>query len=288
MMNLGEHLVLSSPAEIEAGMARLSRGGYFREASLEMTLSILTESAAATAGVERVGIWALNDDRSELRCLEMYARSTGCHSSGDSLSERQYPSFFLALDGEGAVVADSPYLHPATCEFAEDYLPLHKISAILATPIHIRGELQGVICLEQVGVRQPWSTMHRLFAQGVANLVTLALVEYEAGEARRQLLTASERLRAVFDASNEAMLLGDWDSGIVLDANRQAELLFGQPRAKLIGRHQRSLQRVGEAVSSARASILRGDGQQQQVEVLAQVADLGDGRRLILGTFRSA
>lgn len=300
MMNMGEQIVLASPADMQEGFARLSRGSYFKEASLEMALSILTESTAAATGVERVAVWALTDDRQELRCLELFERQSRRHSSGASLGASQYPGFFAALDGEGAIVADAPYLHPATSEFAADYLPQHNISAILATPIHIRGELQGVFCLEQVGGRQPWSTMHRVFAQAIANLVTLALVEYEASEARRQARTASERLRAVFDASREAMLLADGDTGIVLDANRQAELLFGIPRTRLIGWHQRQLHPPREAERCSRAfqqtvsgelkapasvPILRGDGVERPVEIRAQVADLGDGRRLILGVF---
>ncbi|MCK7490421.1 MAG: hypothetical protein MZW92_00355 [Comamonadaceae bacterium] len=81
---------------------------------------------------------------------------------------------------------------------------------MLDTPIHIRGELQGVLCLEQVGTRQPSGRRRiSLFAQAVANLVTLALVEYEAGEARREACAAVEQLRAVINASQDAMLLAD-------------------------------------------------------------------------------
>ena len=74
---------------------------------------------------------------------------------------------------------------------------LAELSLFPEAPIHIRGELQGVLCLEQVGSRQPWTSAHGLFAQAVANLVTLALVEYEAEEAKLQALAASERLKAV-------------------------------------------------------------------------------------------
>ena len=301
MMNLGEQATLSSSADMQEGFARLSRGSYFREASLEMTLSILTESAAAATGIARVGIWALTGERDELRCLEVFERASNRHSSGETLGASDYPAYFAALQGEGAIVADAPYLHPATCELATDYFPRHGVSALLATPIHIRGEFQGVIALEQVGSRQPWTTMHRIFAQAISNLVTLALVEFEAAEARKQAQTASERLRAVFDAARDAMLLADGDTGIILDANQRAEALFALPRARLVGRHQRQLhpaaegERCGRAFREAvsglspdpvRVSILRGDGESRPVEIQAEVADLGNGRRLILGIFR--
>ena len=89
--------VLMSPVELQEGFARLSRGTYFREASLDMTLSILTESAAQMTGVERVSVWALTDDRQELRCLELFERSSNRHSSGAVISAEHYPAYFAAL-----------------------------------------------------------------------------------------------------------------------------------------------------------------------------------------------
>ena len=189
---------LPSPAELQEGIASLSRGAYFKEASLDMMLSILTESAAQMSGIERVSIWALTDHQRELRCIDLYELSAGRHSKGDSIKAKQYPVYFQALRSGSCISADDAYFHPLTAEFAVDYLPRYGVTAVLETPIHIRGELQGVLCLEQVGSRQPWSSAHGLFAHAVANLVTLGLVEYEADEARRAVQVADQRLKAVF------------------------------------------------------------------------------------------
>lgn len=299
--NPGRGATLMSPVELHAGIASLSRGVYFREASLDMMLSILTESAAEMTGVERVSIWGLTDDQEELRCLELYERTAGRHGKEGSIRASCYPNYFQALRAGGCIVADDAYLHPLTSEFAIDYLPRYKVTAKLDTPIHIRGELQGVLSIEQVGSCQPWTTSHGIFAQAVANLVTLALVEYEAGEARRQAQTASERLRAVFDASRDALFLTDGDSGEILDLNRQAEVLLGRKRKELLGRPQGSLypedqqQRVagefcrlleGRAPWSVVTEVQGSGGRRVAVEMSAEIADLSDGRRLALSIFR--
>lgn len=268
-----------------------------------MTLSLLTEAAGQTSGVERTSIWALTDQRRELRCLELYELSRGRHSSGGAFRAESYPAYFGALDGEDSIVADNPYLHPSTSEFGADYLPRHGVLALLDTPIHIRGELQGVLRFEQVEAAQPWTTEHRLFAQAVANLVTLALVEHEAAEARRQAQAANERLRAVFEGSRDALLLADAVTGMVIDANRRAEYLFGCSRLEVIGKHVgqlhvgdtsgsdagdfRSLM-AGERRGTMLTTLLRHGGDQVPVEVCSEVADVGDGRRLVVGVFRSA
>lgn len=281
---------LMPPHELPEGVASLSRGAYFKEASLDMTLSILTESAVRMMGVERVGIWALTHDQEELRCLESFDRSTARHSSGGVLLASRCPAYFRALRSETCIAADDPRSHPFTAELDAVDLAGRQVSALLATPIHIRGELQGALCFEQVGTAQPWRPEHRLFAHAVANLVTLALVEFEAEQARQQAQAATDRLRAVFDASRDALLLADAESGLILDANRRAESLFARPRRELVGQHRRVLCPGGAADSQAMESIqqiLRGDGSLQSVNCSVDATRLSDGRTLLLGAFRA-
>lgn len=301
MLNSGGAAALMTPIDLHEGVASLSRGAYFKEASLGMTLSILTESASQMSGVERVSIWALTAARQELRCLDLFERSAARHSSGSVLHASEYPAYFQALGNESSIAADNPSQIPSMAGLANGYLAQNKVSARLDTPIHIRGELQGVLSLEQVGSPVSWAAAHRLFAQAVANLVTLALVEYEAEEARREAQTATERLKAVFDASRDAMLLADGETGVILDANRQAEKLFGFMRRDLVGKHQHFLHpknlagSVGEQFRQAVAGQLRAtllteiqcsDGSVQPVEITSEIADISDGRRLALSIFR--
>jgi GAF domain-containing protein len=198
--------VLASPADLQDGVARLSRGGFFREASLEMVLGILTESAARMSGIERVSIWALTADQHELCCLELFELSAARHNGGERVMASRYPAYFQALRCESCIVADDARQHAATAEFTGGYLARHEITAVLDTPIHIRGEFQGVLSLEQVGTREPWNPAHRLFAHAVANLVTLAFVEHEAEQARSQAKSAMQRLRTLFNGADDQLL----------------------------------------------------------------------------------
>lgn len=197
--------LLVAPSRMQETLASLSRGAYFREASLDMMLAILTESVGQLPGIGRVSIWALTDDQQELRCLEMYERATGRHGKGRAISAVQYPVYFSALREEKIISVDDADQHVLTMEFGVGDRLRHGITAFLDTPIHIRGELQGMLCLEQIGLREPWGAAHRLFAQAVANLVTLALVQHEAQESRLEAHAAREHLRAVYDASREAL-----------------------------------------------------------------------------------
>lgn len=274
-----------SPLLLQEGLARLSRGEIFRESSLDAVLSHLAEQAGRLAGVERASVWAFNHSHAELRCLELFTLSRQRHSAGEMIHAELHPAYFEALRRDGMVVADDVYVHPATQGFSEAYLLRHGITASLDTAIYVRGELQGVLCLEQVGIRQPWSSVHRLFAQALANLVTLALVEFEAGEAKRNAETASERLQAVFESSRDAFLLTEEPSGVVLDANREAERLFGYRRVELVGKLRQSLH--PEGVEDAGATQVRCQGGRLlPVLTSVEIAELEGGRQLALVIYR--
>lgn len=294
---------LMSPDDLSHGLASLSRGAYFGEASLDMMLSILAESAATICGVERASIWALTAGQRELRCLELFERTAGLRGGGNSIDAIGHPVFFQALREGRCLAVDDAYAHPMLAEFVSYYLPRHRITALLATPVFIRGDWQGLLLLEQVGTRQAWAGAHQIFAQAVANLVALALVEYEAGEARSEAQRAKEQVRAVIDASPDAILLADGRSGQIIDANRQAESLTGRTRADLLGRHHGSLypveqqgamasalHRLGEERREAKlaAEVERTDGIKVLVEIRATLADLSDGSRLALKILRAA
>jgi PAS domain S-box-containing protein len=63
-----------------------------------------------------------------------------------------------------------------------------------------------------------------------------------------QALRESElRYRHLFENLNDAAVLADPETGIILDVNKQAEVLLGRPRDGLIGAHQTELHPPGKA-----------------------------------------
>ena len=62
-------------------MALAKRKSWGR-GDLESTLQEITEAASHTMNIERVNIWLFDEERSKMRCVEHYQRSTGEHSCG--------------------------------------------------------------------------------------------------------------------------------------------------------------------------------------------------------------
>jgi PAS domain S-box-containing protein/putative nucleotidyltransferase with HDIG domain len=123
-------------------------------------------------------------------------------------------------------------------------------------------------------------------------LVYLMRSREEADRARRNYLT-------LFENTNDAILVADTESGLIVDCNATASELLGRPREEIIGLHQSALHppekaeharrmfaehaRLGRALEAH--AVLRKDGSRVPVEISASQVNVG-GKRLLLGIFR--
>ncbi|MBF0108645.1 MAG: PAS domain S-box protein [Magnetococcales bacterium] len=122
----------------------------------------------------------------------------------------------------------------------------------------------------------------------------------DARKAHEAFVRSERKYRLLVESANDAILIADADSGIIVDANSKAGELLGRPVSEVIGMHQTALhppheieryqQLFREHVQKGKGLlsgvfIVRRDGGEVPVEICAGVTDLGDGR-MILGIFR--
>jgi diguanylate cyclase (GGDEF)-like protein/PAS domain S-box-containing protein len=134
-------------------------------------------------------------------------------------------------------------------------------------------------------------------AAGLRGIV-LDITERERAEAR--LHDSERKYRQLFENLNDAALLADAETGIILDANRQAEGLLGRTRDEIIGKHQSELHPTAESDKYRRmfaehvqqgravefdAEVVRQDGRIVPVAISAATMATS-GKPAILGLFR--
>jgi PAS domain S-box-containing protein len=118
--------------------------------------------------------------------------------------------------------------------------------------------------------------------------------------AEEAMIQSEHKYRLLFECLSEAALLADASGGRVIDTNRQAEILFGRPRAKIVGsnvdhllcpetlakyrQHFVNAHQTGERVIFE-GEIQTHDGRSIPVSVSATPV-LIHGRRLVLGLYR--
>jgi diguanylate cyclase (GGDEF)-like protein len=165
--------------EQQRTLAALTRSHIFTGDSLVETIQLLTRTSAQQMGVERASLWRITEDRTAIRCEDLYEQSRNLHAAGVILRIEDYPHYFRGLAAEEAIVANDARSHPFTREFSADYLPRFGITSMLDVPIHLYGQLEGVFCHEHVGPAIEWTPDQRLFAIAIANLAALAIEQTE-------------------------------------------------------------------------------------------------------------
>ena len=143
----------------------------------------------------------------------------------------------------------------------------------------------------------PFLSAERRLLEAVAGRIRQAAEHMYAAEA---LQDSEEKYRRLFERLNDAAFVADTESGIILDANAQAEVLLGRTRQEIIGAHHLALHLSGRAdryrekfaehvrkgsVADYDGEVVRKDGTIVPVLISAATMTIR-GKRVILGLFR--
>jgi diguanylate cyclase (GGDEF)-like protein/PAS domain S-box-containing protein len=153
---------------------------------LDDALREITEAAARTLEVERVGVWFHRTDRRGILCADLFDRRTVMHEQGAELLESTYPLYFRSIESDRVIVAHDANIDPRTAGFADYHLSV-GITSLIDAPIRHRGKIVGVVCHEHVGAPRTWSPEDENFACAIADLVAMALDARERRDAQESL-----------------------------------------------------------------------------------------------------
>lgn len=119
-------------------------------------------------------------------------------------------------------------------------------------------------------------------------------------EAEGARIVSEKKYRRLLEAANDAVVVADAQTGVILEVNKKTEELLGMPSTEITGRHQSELYPQEEAERYRRVFaehlekgeataddvfVKRLDGRLVPVEISASVTTVGD-RRVMLGLFR--
>lgn len=150
------------------------------------------EHSARTLGVERVGIWFLNEHGDAITRVLQYRLSSNSFEQGGEIRRGGAESYFEALLSRRVVAAADALGDPRTRELG-GYLESERVTALLDAPIYRDGRVIGVVCHEHVGGVREWTEREAGFASAVADLLTILIDQAERSE-----------LRAALEAQREA------------------------------------------------------------------------------------
>ena len=194
---------------------------------LSDSFRIVTEATAHAVEVERVSVWLYGDDRSMIRCIDLYTMSTDSHSEGMVLAAADYPSYFKALEEGAFIAAHDAHKDPRTKEFFNPYLSPLGITSMLDVPIRLKGDVLGVVCYEHVGPARRWTMEEENFARSPADYISLAI---EADERRR----AEDALRHATLSLQEHVVMLEESNTRAEEASRLREYFLKETSHRII------------------------------------------------------
>ncbi|MGE5297499.1 MAG: ATP-binding protein [Solirubrobacterales bacterium] len=161
---------------------------------LQTTMKMATEEAAKTLDVERVSIWFLHEQFSELVCEQLYTLRGAPQSMGQRIRAADHPAYFEAIENNRIVAVNNAREDPRTRSFTDHYFEPLGIVSMLDVPIRLHAKLLGVMSYEHVGPAREWSLEEQDFAASVADMIALQVESTERRKLERALAKANEHL----------------------------------------------------------------------------------------------
>jgi signal transduction histidine kinase len=192
----------SERRDFERARLNLARMQVSGGHALRASLAALTETAAETLRVERVGIWLYIHGRTAIRCFDLYQSSRREHSEGAVLNADDFPEYFEALEKQRAIAAIEALTDPRTRRLKNAYLDPLGVISLLDAPIFRGGQVVGVVCHEQVGAPRHWTREECDFAASVADSVALKFETAARQDAERSRRTLEEHISELHRADS--------------------------------------------------------------------------------------
>jgi signal transduction histidine kinase len=203
--SLGEETIRRRSDQLlrfEAALLKLVTTSY---PDLASALRQITEISAHTLGVERVSVWLFDEDRTELRCRDIYFLSSDSHGSGMKLGATDSPKYFAELSKCLTIAADDARTDERTRELTDIFLEKFGVHAVLAVPIRLRGDMVGVLSHGHTRNVRAWNQEEQDFANAAAGVVALALEAEGHRHLEQQLHALTAHLESVREQERKAL-----------------------------------------------------------------------------------
>jgi len=140
----------------------------------DKVIELITEAAAMTLGVARVGIWLLSEQGQAIECAGCYDARTQAINRGAVIHQADGPPYFDALRTSRTIAAHNAQDDPRTACFRDSYLIPLGITSMLDVPVWVKDSLVGVMCLEHIGPARVWNSDEETFAYLMSHLLSLS------------------------------------------------------------------------------------------------------------------
>jgi PAS domain S-box-containing protein len=208
--------------------------GRLKKDTLLETLRAITEIGGSALGVDRVGIWLFNEERSEMQCADLYLINENKHTNGHPIRLKDHPEYHSVVENSRIVAVEDVSGDKRFRDAGKKKLALMGVVSLLDAPIRLRGEVAGIIGYEQVSKKRKWTEDEQQFAASVAETISLVLETFARRKDREMLEKREKRLRLITE--NMLDMVSEVDAnGRCLYVSPSHTRLLGYQRYEMLG-----------------------------------------------------
>jgi len=213
-------------------IALLATNENLAAGDIQNAKKLLTETVSDILNVERASIWLFSEDKSNLKCIDLYEKRKNSHSSGDVLKASEYPNYFKALKENSQISVTNALYDTITTELSDNYLVPLGITSMLDSVLLSRDGMLGVLCLEHIGKSRIWYPHEESFANTIASLFVKCFAIDEAKKAEKNISMLANALESV----NESVSITDINNNIIY-VNKAFTKTYGYSEKEIIGKN---------------------------------------------------
>ncbi len=202
--------------------------------NLDFALQEIVQVATATLNVERASVWFFHDNKSKLRCAQLYQRSDDTYLAGEEMSAQDSQQYFHLIESKRAIAVDRAQNDPRTSEYSERYLVPLGITSTLDVPIRVNGKIVGVLCHEHVGTPRSWGVEEQNFANYLAYVISSAMSARDRAIAEAARQESQEQLDRILASLDDVVWSLSTQTQAFLYISSAVEKVYGRSVAEFI------------------------------------------------------
>ena len=183
-------------------IAHIASSPMVADGKLEELIHEICETGSRTLGVERVGLWFLEDEETVFRCADLFEAASNRHFSAMTFRKQDFRRELAVFESSRYIDSSDPLNDPRAAEYVDNYLKPAGITSLLCVLVRSSGKNIGVLSFEHVKRQHKWEEHEITFACQLADQIALAI-------ANRDKIKAAEDLRASAARLEKAMLLAN-------------------------------------------------------------------------------
>ena len=165
----------------------LSKSRKIRDGNFDEAIYEILSSASLAIKTQRVNAWLLVNNHNELKCICNYDSANPNLPLAPNLPKTLIPKYFDLITRREIVLTNNALKNPQSSELSEIYLKPFNVHSLMDIPIHIGGELVGLVCFENTKKSRVWTEREQKFGLVIAQIISLAIETNAKQKAKLEL-----------------------------------------------------------------------------------------------------